>query len=252
LADIYWLKALVKAAVLPPAGPFLLSLVGLALRGRYPRTGRTLAWAGMVLLFTLSMPVVAYLLLQCAGSPPPFDASRTHNAQAIVILGGGIRQDAPEYEGDTLGRLTLDRVRYGARVARRTGLPVLVTGGSVLESRSEGALMQESLEREFGVPVRWVEDKSRNTHDNAVLSAAILRSEGIARVVLIAHGFDMRRAMAEFAAAGIETIPAPTGISAGGSVSIADFLPTIGGLQGSYYATYEILADLLRSVAPVR
>ena len=125
LADIYWLKVLVKAFVLPPAGPFLLSLIGLALRRRFPRTGRTLTWAGMLLLFALSLPAVAYLLLQCAGSPPPFDPSHARNAQAIVILGGGIRRDAPEYEGDTLGRLTLDRVRYGARVARVTGLPVL-------------------------------------------------------------------------------------------------------------------------------
>jgi hypothetical protein len=37
-----------------------------------------------------------------------------------------------EYGGDTLGRLTLERVRYGARVAKKTGLPVLVAGGSVL------------------------------------------------------------------------------------------------------------------------
>ena len=252
MADLYWLKALVKATVLPPAGPFLLSLVGLALRKRFPRSGRALMWAGMVLLFALSMPVVANLLLQCAGSPPPLDASRAQSAQAIVILGGGVRQNALEYEGDTLGRLTLDRVRYGARVARLTGLPVLVTGGSVLDSRPEGDLMRESLEREFGVPVRWVEARSRNTRENALLSAKILRAEGIARVVLVAHGFDMRRAVAEFAATGIEVIPAPTGISTGGYLKLTDFLPTIGGLQGSYYATYEILADFLRSVAPAR
>jgi len=246
LTDIYWLKALVKALVLPPAGPFLLSLIGLMIQRRFPRSGQTLAWGGMVSLFALSMPAVAYLLLQCAGMPDALDASRAVSAQAIVILGGGIRRDAPEYGGDTLGRLTLDRVRYGARVARRTGLPVLVTGGAVDASRPEGELMQESLEREFGVPVRWAETRSRNTYENAQLSASILRAEGIARVVLVAHGFDMRRAMAEFVAAGIEPIPAPTGISAGGFLRFSDFLPTIGGLQGSYYATYEILANVAR------
>jgi len=246
VADIYWLKALVKALVLPPAGPLLLSLVGLALRKRFPRSGKSLVWAGMVMLLALSMPVVAFLLLQSAGSPPVFDPSRAQSAQAIVILGGGIRREALEYGGDTLGRLTLDRVRYGARVARMTGLPVLVTGGSVRGSRSEGELMRESLEREFSVPVRWVEARSRNTHDNAVLSTAILRREGIARIVLVAHGFDMRRALAEFAATGIEAIPAPTGISAAGYPTITDFLPTIGGLQGSYYAIYELLANFAR------
>ena len=243
---------MVKAFVLPPAGPLWLSLVGLALLKHFPRSGWTLVSGGIASLFALSMPAVAYVLLQCAGAPPPFDAAQAHRAQAIVILGGGIRQDAPEYEGDTLGRLTLDRVRYGARIARRTGLPVLVTGGSVRNSRSEGDLMRESLEREFSVPVRWVEMRARNTHENALLSAGILRAEGITRVVLVAHGFDMRRATAEFVSAGIEPIPAPTGISAGDYLTVSDFLPNIGGLQGSYYALYEILANGLRSVTTTR
>ena len=56
-------------------------------------------------------------------------SSDAADAEAIVILGGGTRRNAPEYGGDTLGRLTLERVRYGAQVAKLTALPVLVTGG---------------------------------------------------------------------------------------------------------------------------
>ena len=95
-----------------------------------------------------------------------------------MILGGGTRRDAPEYGGDTLGQLTLERVRYGARVARLTGLPVLVTGGSVLGGETEAKLMQESLRAEVAVDVKWAEDRSRTTHENAILSAAILRRYG--------------------------------------------------------------------------
>ncbi len=35
--------------------------------------------------------------------------------------------------------------------------------------------MRSALEREFGVPVRWVEPQSRNTHENAARSAEILQ-----------------------------------------------------------------------------
>ena len=49
-----------------------------------------------------------------------------------MILGGGLRRSAPEYGGDTLGRLTLERLRYGAMLAKRTGLPVMVSGGTTL------------------------------------------------------------------------------------------------------------------------
>ncbi len=74
--------------------------------------------------------------------------------------------------------------------------------------------MRDALEGEFGVAVRWAEDRSRNTHENAVRSAEILRAAGIHRVVLVGARFDMPRATAEFAAQGIETIKAPTGIPA--------------------------------------
>src|SRR4029450_1543911 len=135
------------------------------------------------------MPVVSNALRQGIGGSPVLDLERAKSAQAIVILGGGTRPDAPEYGGDTLGHLTLERVRYGARVAQFTGLPILVTGGAATGGEPEASLMRQSLEREYGVGVQWTENQSRNTHENAVLSAAILRSQGIHRVVLVAHDF---------------------------------------------------------------
>jgi uncharacterized SAM-binding protein YcdF (DUF218 family) len=101
--------------------------------------------------------------------------------------------------------------------------------------------MRDALEGEFGVPVRWAEPRSRNTHENAVRSADILRREGIARVVLVAHGFDMPRARAEFAAQGIDIVAAPTGIATEDFDRVLDWLPSMGALQGSYYALYELL-----------
>jgi len=252
LIDPYWLKALLKALVLPPTGSLLVAALGLGLLRRAPRVGRLLAFAGVLSLFLLSVPAVSNLLRQSVGGSPPLDLERAKSAQAIVILGGGTRRDALEYGGDTLGLLTLERVRYGARVARLTNLPVLVTGGVVLGGETEAKLMQESLEHEFGVRVRWAEDRSRNTHENAVRSAAILRAGGIGRVVLVAHDFDMRRAIAEFAGAGIESIPAPTGMPAHGAGGWLDYVPSIAGLQGSYYATYEILANLVRPFSVAR
>jgi uncharacterized SAM-binding protein YcdF (DUF218 family) len=245
MIDPLWLKQLIKALVLPPTGPLLVAVVGLVLCSRLPRIGRALATAGVAALLALSMPVVADFLTRFVDTSAPFDLERARTAQAIVILGGGIRRDAPEYDGDTLATLTLERVRYGARLARLTGLPVLVSGGSVLGGEPEAKLMAASLEREFGVPVRWIEAGSRTTHENAVLSARTLKKDGIDRVVLVTHGFDTRRAMAEFQAQGLAVIGAPTGRSVGAGDTILDYVPNMGGLKGSYYATYEILANLV-------
>jgi uncharacterized SAM-binding protein YcdF (DUF218 family) len=252
LIDLYWIKALLKAAVLPPTGPLLVAAIGLALLRRSPRAGRCLAFAGVLSLLLLSVPAVAVFLLGLVDPYPPLDLDRAKTAQAVVILGGGTRRDALEYGGDTLGRLTLERVRYGARVAHLTGLPVLVSGGSVHGGETEAKLMQQSLEREFGIEVRWMEALSRDTHENALRSAAMLRPAGISRVVLVAHGFDMRRASAEFAAAGIETVAAPTGAFPAMPQRALEWVPGIAGLQESYYALYEILANLVRAIAVPR
>ena len=245
--DWIGVEAVLKALALPPLGPLLLSLAGLAIIARHPRAGRRIAVAGIVVLVLLCVPAVAVVLNRLVELAPPFDATRAAQAQALVILGGGTRRDAPEYGGDTLGSLTLDRVRYGARVARMTALPVLVSGGSVHGGETEAALMRDALEREFGVAVRWTEARSRTTHENAVFSAGMLKAAGVGRVVLVVHATDMRRAIGEFADAGIETVPAATGI-APRALHAVDFLPSVSGLGSSYHALYEMAALLVRSL----
>lgn len=248
--ELFLLKKILTVLVLPPTGPLLVALFGLALAGRRPRLGKTLAWLGVAGLLALCLPPVSHLLRQTVDQTPPLELSQSHGAQALVILGGGIRRGAPEYGGDTLGRLTLERVRYGALVARRTQLPVLVSGGAPSGGVSEAELMKRALAEEFGVEVAWTEARSRDTQSNAVQSAAILLPAGVKRVLLVAHGFDMPRARAEFAAAGLEVIPAPTVVALGASFSAhpLDWLPGMGALQGSYYALYELLAEAVRRV----
>jgi len=245
----FTLKAIAKALVLPPAGPMLLAFVGLLVRRHWPRAGRVLIWTGALSLVLLCLPVVAWLLAR-PFDMRPLDYAEAKRAQAIVILGGGTRRRAPEYGGDTMARFTAERVRYGARVARQTGLPVLVAGGSMPDVQSsEAAIMREVLEAEYGVAVRWTEDRSRNTHENARFSAALLRADGVATVVLVAHAMDMPRARAEFASAGIATVAAPTGLAAAGPIRLMDFVPSAPALQASHDALYEILANVVLVVS---
>lgn len=247
--DLFVVKKTLTALVLPPTGPLVLALIGLAVERVRPRLGRSLVVGGILALSALSLPAISHALLRVLDDSPPVNLAQADGAQAIVILGGGIRRAAAEYGGDTLGRLSLERVRYGALVARKTGLPVLVTGGVVYGGTPEAVLMKKALEEEFGIRVRWVEPGSRNTHENAVKSAAVLRASGVQRVILVAHSFDMPRAKAEFVAAGLEVTPAPTGIPDGTYDSPLELLPSVGALQGSYYALYELLANAMRWIS---
>jgi uncharacterized SAM-binding protein YcdF (DUF218 family) len=242
------LRKIIAGFVLPPAGPLLCVMLGLALMGRHRRTGKSLAWVGVCSLIALTLPVVSSWLVDVAGGAVPLDPTRPSPAQAIVIPGGGVRFHAPEYGGSTLGQLTLERVRYGAYIARKTGLPVLVTGGVVSQGAPEAVLMRDALQQEFALPVRWVEANSRNTAENARFSAATLKPDGISRIVLVTHAFDVRRARLEFEAAGFDVIAAPTGVGpvAPSPMAPLDFFPSARALQDSYYACYELLALLVR------
>jgi len=243
------IKGLLKALVLPPGGPLLLALIGLLAWHALPRAARVLVALGVLSLVALSLPPVAVALQRTLYAGPAFDYADARDAGAIVILGGGTRRDAPDYGGDTLNALSLERVRYGARVARQTRLPVLVSGGTVYRGTPEAQLMRSALEAEFGVPVRWVEDRSRTTHENAEFSSKLLKGEGIRRIVLVAHAFDMPRAIAEFRSQGITAIPAATNIASWQFDAPIDLLPGMSALYGSYYALYEIGGESVRRLS---
>jgi len=245
MTELAWIKQAVKLVTLPPNGPLLITFVGLVIARRHPRAGHRIAWTGVLLLGFLAMPIVGTLLTRALDRTPLFELTRAADAQAIVILGGGTRRYAPEYGGATMSGLTLERVRFGARIARATNLPVLVSGGAIENAPPESVLMRNALMREYGVAVRWIESGSHNTHENAVASAAILLASGVQRVILVGHAFDFPRTRNEFEAAGISVIPAPIGMPSAGPYSALDFVPSVGGLQLSYFACYEWLANAL-------
>jgi uncharacterized SAM-binding protein YcdF (DUF218 family) len=245
-AITFALKKLVTSFVMPPLGPLLLALTGLLLARRSERVGRWFVWTGIVVLFVLSLPTTAALLARGVSVEPGDVRTDAGGAQAIVILGGG-RRAAPEYGGETVSDGTLERVRYGATLARQFGLPVLVTGGSTgTQAIPEAQLMAATLEEAFATKVRWQELRSRDTHENAIFSAELLRAAGVHSVLLVTHDIHQRRAIAEFRAAGIEATPAPvTSFLMPEGELWSAYLPNALALRRSALALHEILGNIV-------
>lgn len=234
--DINWIKPL----ILPPGALLLLVLGGLIGGGR---RGRVLALAAAAGLAVCGMPATDRLLnvaldRMVPAAPPGLVPS------AIVVLSGDYRTVAPEYGHPTIGPSTLARLRHAAHLHRRSGLPILASGGGSPPGLQPdmGEAMRLSLEQDFAVPVRWVEGRSRNTLENAVESARILRAEGIDAVLLVTHASHMARAARVFAAAGLRVVPAPAGGGDGLAIPAPrDLLPTAGALARSSDAVHELL-----------
>lgn len=235
-----------KPLLLPPMGLVLLALAGWLLRPWRPRLARFVMATAVVVLYLLGTPFVANLLLRTLEADPPLAASRyADDVGAIVVVGADVRPRAPEYGGATVGRLTMERLRYGAWLQRATGKPLLASGGRVGGAGLPLArVMREVLAGEFGAQPVWVEELSRNTYENARFSAAILRREGIGKVYLVTQGWHMARARGAFEAAGIEVVAAPTGLTAAPAPAPRNFLATGGALQASTYAVHEWLGRL--------
>lgn len=238
------ISKIVAQLLLPPANLLLLGLFGAILTRWWRTLGFALMALAVLALYLLSIPVVASRLLSALEPAAAVDLSQP--AQAIVILGGGLYANAPEYGGETINATSLERVRYGARLYRETQLPITVTGGVLMRGQraSEGALMEKSLREDFRVPVRWVEGQAHTTEQNAVLTARMLRPLGISRVYLVTHAWHMPRAMRSFSAAGFQPIAAPTGFTTSFRGDIRGFIPDAKSLQKSYFAMHEVIGLL--------
>lgn len=245
---LFLLKKLLSVLVLPPLMPLLWVAAGLLLERRYRRLGRVMAWGGLLLALLLSMAPAVKLLTAPLEDIPLLQPADVAQAQAIVILAGGGRRDMPEYGGPTPNRLTLERLRYGARLARSSKLPVLLSGGAPEGHISEASLMAEVLVEDFGVTPRWLEENSLDTAGNAYFTAALLKPHKIRRVVLVTHAAHMRRAMAEFRSQGVEVVPAPTGFLVDGSSGeeFWDFLPGANAAFAGWYALHEWVGILVQ------
>lgn len=246
--ELLLVKAL-SSLVLPPGGNIVVGLAGLALWRRARVLGAVLVGVSLVTLLLFSTPKFAdalYASIETFEARAP-GAVVADDIGAIVVLAGGRNRNAKEYGGETVAHGTLERIRYAARLQRETGLPLLVSGGIVFDDDTTlAALMRKVLIEDFEVPVRWIEDRSRTTAENADFTSEILTAEGVEAVILVTHASHMPRAVEAFEAQGVKVYAAPTGFRSGtrGPAGFLDWLPSTGALDKSRLVLHEYLGRI--------
>ena len=253
-------KPVLAALLLPPVPFLLLTLIGARLL--LPRRG-----LGWLLIF---VSVVMLWLSTCTGAargvaqlllPPPtalsFDRVRELRVEvaarkpvAIVVLGAGVEPVAPEYGVSSLQYPSLERLRYGLWLGRETGAPIAFSGGigwGQSDAAPEARVAAKIAAEEFGRPLKWVEEDSRDTRENASRTLALLKPAGIDHIVLVTHGYHMARAMRAFSEAagpGIRIEPAPMGLARKLETPVLEWMPSSRGFSQMRQVLRELIGKL--------
>ncbi len=246
---------IIENLLLPPSINFIMMFFGLFIVNRFYRTGIFLLFSGFISLIVLSMPITASFLNYPNNDITALsksDLTKT-DAKAIVILSGGRYREAPEYNQDTVSVATLARIRYGAYLNRKTKIPILVTGGIVYNKSSgasEASLMQQSLQEDFNINVKWVEENSRNTKESANLSFEMLKQENITKIILVTDFSHIKRSEAIFRKVGFDVINAPLNFDTHieHTPLVLSLIPTAGGLHSSKSILREYMGQLWYSL----
>ena len=241
-------KPVLTALLLPPVPLLLLVLVGAWRLAHKARGGWAMILVAVACLWLGSTQGAASLLAQATGlAPPALDATRRlalareqaaePGHVAIVVLGGGRELLAPEYGAANLSGESLERLRYGLWLARTTGIPVGFAGGTGWtqdQGEAEADIAARIALQEHGQALRWIENQSRDTRENAALMVPMLKAAGVKHVLLVTHGWHTRRAVRAFvraAGTGLVMEAAPMGLASPGSSGLVNWLPSVVGLS---------------------
>jgi uncharacterized SAM-binding protein YcdF (DUF218 family) len=146
-----------------------------------------------------------------------FAFSPPDQVDGIIVIGGDEQTQVTEARGmpvalDSMRRyeMVLDMVRRypDARLVFSGGSPYVYPHGETLDSEIAREIMND-----IGVPTDKMifEKTSRNTYENAVFSADIVRPDPSQKWLLVTSAWHMPRAMACFRKAGWNVYAAPTG-----------------------------------------
>lgn len=256
-------KPFVSAWLLPPVPLMLITLFGAwRLARRRLRSGWLLSGIGLVGIWLSQSQEVGEWLARVLLAPPPalspqaveqMRRSSREVRRVVVVLGGGREPSAAEYGQSHLSGPAMQRLHYAIQLARRIDAPILYSGGvghGGAGEPTEAETAQRIAERDYGVKLRWLESRSRDTRENARESLAMLEAErgGLGQIVLVSHSWHMPRAWRAFNDAAArwpvspKIVPAPVGDHDGGTSPLLRWMPSPAGTRLVHSVLRERLA----------
>jgi uncharacterized SAM-binding protein YcdF (DUF218 family) len=246
------LKPYITAIVFSPTLLLLGIAMGIWLLGKKPKLGKSLAVFSTALLWIFSTPAFSVWIsnnLLTQYKPTSAQELKAKGLQAIVVLGGGVETGQPNGI-QQLKPTALDRLRHGIELSRKTGIPIMVTGGkgwgAEAGSEDEAEISRRVAREVFQYQIQWTESESRDTQENASNSKQLLTKQGISKIALVTHSWHMPRSLKAFQKVGFEVTPAPMGFVANKKVDLLSLLPNVGALNSTTATFKELVAQAVQ------
>jgi uncharacterized SAM-binding protein YcdF (DUF218 family) len=224
-----------------------LALRGAVVMSRVARRARVAAWVAWGALWCLSTPLVSDALVAWTETRGPdlnvALAEVPRERVALVVLAAGLRTlelEPPPRE--RLDAASTQRVLTASRLWREQRFGMVLFSGSP-PAEADG---MTDLAIALGVPADRIvrEDRSLNTRENAANSSVILKERGAQAVVLVTSATHLRRAVKDFAAVGVQVIPAAADLGGPFRIESDSFLPSAHALTSSQVCLHELLGYL--------
>lgn len=229
----FYLTKIATAIILPPFSIAIIWIMSLIFyRLHYKKISHCLTFLGLTLLYLFSTPFMATVLTNSLVEKNHLTLKDYQTAQAIVILGGGLRDGQELYGNISVTNNVLERMRYAAFLHKETQLPILATG-SAPNGVSEAKIIDQELQQFFGVKLHWQENHAKTTKENAINTKAILEKEGVNKIILVTQNWHMQRAKLLFEKQGFDVLPAGVGYGSTPDVYInfMYFVPQSGAMD---------------------
>jgi uncharacterized SAM-binding protein YcdF (DUF218 family) len=250
---MFVLKKVITPFLLPP-GFFVIVLVILGIWAvrRKNRYGAGASFFVAALVWVFALAPVSDVFRKGLESDLSLEVDQA--ADVIIMLGGGVRSGVPDLTGiGAPSSDTMTRLVAAARLHRRLGIPILVSGGRVFKDGEPVARIAKRFLIDLGLPPDMVisEERSRDTYENAVYCKRICDERGFTRPVMVTSGYHVKRSLFCFERAGLSVTAYPSDLTLEPEKSYYwhSFLPSSGALRATAASLHEWLGMIAYRLA---
>ncbi len=250
---MFALKKILTAFLLPP-GIFVVILLFSGLWFLFKKNWKVGVINCLLCIFIWAFSISPVADAMLRGLESGLKIPEAPDGDVIILLGGGVYDNAPDMTGIGVTSEEMSaRLVTAVRLQQRLNIPIIISGGKVYKHKAGEASIVKRLLMDLGVPEEKIiiEDKSRDTIENAKYTKEICKKYGFKKPILVTSAYHIRRAVMSFEKVDMDVVPFPANFKTWENKKYdwIDYLPQADEVENSYRALHEYIGLLFYKFA---